>query len=124
MVPLPAVGPNVPSLASMIYRLHCAHRPGLTSEEFRDNFICCECGIVSTRRKHELHQCDYVGRSAARQEDTTTSSDSEVLNLLYQLDMTGLEMTLGTFEQIMARCLCGMVMTKRRFLAHECRRRY
>lgn len=106
----------------MIYRLHSAHRPGLTYEEFRTTFVCCEhCEIVSTRRKYEHHQCGNIVRSVVRQEDIpTTTSDTKVLNLLYRLDMTGPEVTLETFKQIMARCPCGLVMTKLRFPIHEC----
>lgn len=51
----------------------------------------------------------------------STVSDAEVLTMLYRLDMMGPEMTIEVFEQIMARCLCGLVMTKLRLPVHECR---
>lgn len=106
----------------MIYRLHSAHRPGLTHEEFHTTFVCCEvCEIVSTRRKYEHHQCANERRVV--REDIPTTSDTEVLNLLYRLDMTGPELTLDAFKQIMARCSCGLVTTKLRFPIHECYRR-
>lgn len=104
----------------MIYRLHAAHRPGLTFEEFRDTFACCDCGLVSTRRKHALHECNRIER-LAHKEVVTGVSDAEVLTLLFRLDMNGRDMMLEVFEQIMAKCPCGMVMTRKRFDVHECR---
>lgn len=124
LFPPPPTAPNLPSLGSMIYRMHSAHRPGLIYEEFCNAFVSCECGIVSTRRKHEHHRCGNVERSVIGKEGVPTTSDTEVLNLLYRLDMTGPELTLEVFKQIMARCPCGLVMTKLRFQVHECHRQH
>lgn len=111
--------PKAPTPGSLIYRLHSAHRPGLTHDEFRNTFVYCQCGLVSTRRKHDLHDCKIV-RHSVNQVDLSGVGDEEVLTMLLRLDMYGYDLTMDMFQQLMAKCPCGMVMTKKRWDVHEC----
>lgn len=113
--PSPPIDATTPAL---LYRLHSAHRPGLLAKDFSNLFVRCECGIVSTTRKNPFHMCQ-TSLSAGHSQDVSLLGEGDFLRLLYRLDAG---VRLEDFAQMFARCTCGLVTTKRRFVTHECLR--
>lgn len=117
---VPVLSPPSPRIQlttpNLLYRLHSTFRPGLPEREFHRLLMRCECGIVSTRRRHTFHVC-LTTFTVVISTDVSLLGEGEFLRLLYKLD-TGV--TLDEFAQMFARCTCGLVTTKRRFPIHEC----
>jgi hypothetical protein len=44
-------------VSELLDRLDSRVRPGLTVVEFQKLFFLCECGIITTRRAFEDHDC-------------------------------------------------------------------
>jgi hypothetical protein len=46
-----------PTDSELLRRLDSQVRPGITYTEFQKLFVECECGLVTTRRSFEKHEC-------------------------------------------------------------------
>jgi len=46
-----------PTDSELLRRLDSQVRPGITDTEFQKLFIKCECGLVTTQRSFEEHEC-------------------------------------------------------------------
>lgn len=80
----------------------------------------CECGIVSTARTFEGHRCRTNIDIAAANMDIEGLDDGELVRLLLRLDVGNPSLGVEIFYNLFARCVCGMIMTRRRFRIHEC----
>lgn len=52
--------------------------------------------------------------------DIEKLNDGELVWLLMRFDIGNPSLGVEVFYNIFARCTCGMITTKRRFLIHEC----
>jgi hypothetical protein len=89
----------------------------LTKKQFRAIFNVCPCGVVAACR--EFDDARHYCQSAAAVMDVDLLGEAEFLHLLHRLNASGLRKEI--FAQIFASCICGMVMTRRKFHIHECK---
>lgn len=111
---------NIPSIPTLLYRLSSAHRPGLEERIVHQLFMRCECGIISTARTFQGHTCRASDHGSAMDIDIERLDDGELVQLLMRLDVGNPSLGVEVFSEILARCVCGMITTKRRFHIHEC----
>ncbi len=105
----PALTQGTPSPFDQLLKLDSVSRPGLSELEFRDLFVRCHCGKITTRRVFKEHICaiiphvpasafvDLTGSSSVSSDDKPlidlTSSDDETLQTESSDDSSLIDLT-------------------------------
>jgi len=105
-----------PSLGAMMQTMDAAIRPGVNLDDFLSSVSLCECGLVLSSFAFPIHKCINEPSEAIEYHP------SDILRLVDATLNRDLGIPLKAFCCIVAQCPCGMIVTRRAFLAHECQR--
>lgn len=102
------------SLWAMTQAMDAVIRPGADIDDFLSLVSLCKCGLVLSSRAFPTHACQNEIHKAIEY------YPSDILRLIDATFNPGIP--LKDFCRMVAQCPCGMLMTRRAFPAHECRK--